>query len=744
MSGIVKERTRSAAVLVSMLALTGVGWASIAAEPPPSNAPEIIVTTPRGRTSGGIDPLLEVSPSELESYGVDTLSDLVAALRPLTRSSRSDQMAVVLINGHLAGPTEFDNLPREAIERVEVLPESVALQYGFSENQRVLNFVLREHYRAVPVRIGESGATEGGDQSLSADSSVVRLEDEARVTLLASYRNSAWLRDSDRGISAPDNDYRTLQPETNDTKIAGTLSRSLYGVSASVEASFDVMSAKSLQGVADVGAGAGPGTGAASPLEVSSPTRSARMATQLTGLWHDFLWGATAYYLHVASSASSDTGVGANGSELVDRSESGFNAGNLQLSLSGRPGSLPAGPVIANGKFTLQYQGFATGDDQPGAPVTASNLVRTVRSGNINASIPIANRDRGVLPSLGELAATFNATIDNVSNFGTLVGASYGLDWTPLSKVHLDGIYTDHRTAPTVQQLRAPPLYTANVESFDYVTAQTAYVTEVTGGNDALSATDGRQATFGLSIGPFIGKTEFLAHYEQSRIGNAIGALPPTTADVELAFPDRFIRDAAGNLIEIDDRWVNLASERTDDVKWGVNVWIPLGEAAARAMPNRVEFSLFDTWYLRDVTLIRSGIPALDLLDGAPSDVTGGQPRHKIEFHTLVHQNGFGVLMAAAWRSPTVVGSGDASAPDPIRFSALGTADLRVFADLARLPPTRGRAWANGARMSLAVTNVFDRRQSVYDARGMTPAAFQPGYLDPPGRVIALTVRKVF
>ena len=126
-----------------------------------ASTPEIVVTIPRGSASGGIEPLLELSPSELDSYGADTLSDLVTALRPLTRSSRTDQMAVVLINGHLAGQTEFDNLPREAVERVEVLPESVALQYGFSENQRVLNFVLREHYSAVPTRAADSGATEG-------------------------------------------------------------------------------------------------------------------------------------------------------------------------------------------------------------------------------------------------------------------------------------------------------------------------------------------------------------------------------------------------------------------------------------------------------------------------------------------------------------------------------------------------------------------------------------------------------
>lgn len=100
---------------------------------PNAPAPEITVTAPRGLTVGGIAPLLELSPSELESYGADSLSDLVDALKFLTRSSRSDGAPVVLINGHLAGIAEFANLPSDAVERVEVLPETVALQYGFSE-----------------------------------------------------------------------------------------------------------------------------------------------------------------------------------------------------------------------------------------------------------------------------------------------------------------------------------------------------------------------------------------------------------------------------------------------------------------------------------------------------------------------------------------------------------------------------------------------------------------------------------
>jgi hypothetical protein len=706
---------------------------------PPS---EITVTAPRGTANGGIEPLLELSPSELDAYGADSLTDLVAALRPLTRSSRSDQMAVVLINGHLAGQTEFDNLPREAIERVEVLPESVSLQYGFSENQRVLNFVLREHYSAVPIRATESGATEGGGQATAADASLVRLNDEARVTLLASYKDNAWLRDSDRGIDVPDSSFYTLLPDTTDTKVAATVSRSILGVSSSFEASYEVASTRSLQGLAtDTSSAAGE---IEQPLDASGAVRTSRVALQLTGLLHDFIWGTTVYYMHVASRSTSDLGFDGADEMSIDRTESAFNIGNLQLSLSGPTVSLPAGPVIANFKFGLQYQGFDTRDAEPGAALTTSDLVRTVRSASVNASVPIANRDRDILPALGEISGTFSASLDSVSDFGNLFSESVGLDWHPVKKLHFDAIYTDHRTAPTVQQLQAPPIYTRNVETFDYITQQTVYLTEITGGNDSLAPTDSRQGSFGVSVGPFAGKTEFLAHYQESRIGNAIGALPPTTAAVESAFPDRFVRDADGTLIEIDDRWVNLEHAQVDDVIWGVNAWIPLGESQAKAMANRLEFSLFDTWYLRDVTLIRPGIPELNLLAGAPSDVTGGQPRHKIEFHALYHRDGFGTLLAVAWRSPTVVGSGDPAAPDPIYFSSLGTADLRVFLDLGHLPWMRSASWAQGARASLAVTNLFDRRQTVHDADGATPTAFEPGFLDPLGRVLALTIRKVF
>jgi hypothetical protein len=692
------------------------------------DSPEVTVTAPRGLTSGAIAPLLQLSPSDLESYGVDTMADLVDALKPMTRSTRSDQTPVVLINGHLAGAVEFDNLPREAIERVEVLPESVALQYGFSENQRVLNFVLREHYRAVPTRLTESGATEGGDRTTALDASLVRLEDEARITVLGSYWENAWLRESDRRIEQPDSFDRTLQPDKSEAKIATTISRSILGVSSSLESSLDVIRTKALQGAVDLNAGV------LEPLTQNARQSTARIAGQFTGQLGRFVWGATGSYVHIGSNSSGGIGLDPAGNLLVDRTDSALNAGNLQLSLSGSVATLPAGLVIANAKFGFQYQGFGSEDAFPGSPSSRSNLVRTVRSGSFNTSIPIADR----------LSATVNVTLDDVSNVGALWSQSYGLDWIPIKKVHLDAIFTDHRTAPTVQQVLAPPIFTPNVEMFDFVAGQTVFVTTIGGGAPDLRATDDKVASFGLSLGPFFGKTTFSAHYEQNRIRNAVGLLPPLTTDVELAFPERFIRDSEGTLTEVDDRSVNLQRQNLNDLKWGFNAWLPWGTAPTGASPNRFEFSAFDTWYLRDQILIRDGIAPLDLLNGAPSDVAGGQARHRIDLRVIAYKDGFGAVLSGTWRSATSVNSGDPSALDALSFSALGTMDSRMFVDFARLKVTRGQPWAKGTRASLVVLNVFDKRQSVLDSTGATPLAFSPGYLDPQGRTLWFTLRKVF
>jgi iron complex outermembrane receptor protein len=250
-------------------------------------------------------------------------------------------------------------------------------------------------------------------------------------------------------------------------------------------------------------------------------------------------------------------------------------------------------------------------------------------------------------------------------------------------------------------------------------------------------------ASFGVSLGPFIGKSTFSAHYEQHRTRDAVGTLPPLTLDVEQAFPERFVRNADGTLVEVDNRSVNLQHQDLDDLKWGFNAWFPFDSSSGGAS-NGLEFSVFDSWYLKDEILIRDGISRLDLLNGAPANGAGGQPRHQIDWSALVYRDGLGAGLNGTWRSATSVDSSDTSAPDALRVSALGIVNLHVFADLGRLPTTHDHSWAHGMRVAVQILNLFDRRQSVQDSAGLTPLAFAPGYLDPVGRTVTLNVRKAF
>ena len=69
--------------------------------------------------------------------------------------------------------------------------------------------------------------------------------------------------------------------------------------------------------------------------------------------------------------------------------------------------------------------------------------------------------------------------------------------------------------------------------------------------------------------------------------------------------------------------------------------------------------------------------------------------------------------------------------------------NLRLFADLGQQPIAREHKWLRGARATLSINNVFDSRQDVRTPAGLTPISYQPDLMDPVGRSVKLTVRKL-
>ena len=73
--------------------------------------------------------------TDTAAYGASNIAELLTYLEPLTRSSRgrADGQPVLLVNGRrISGFREIQGMPSEAIERIDILPEEVALEYGYA------------------------------------------------------------------------------------------------------------------------------------------------------------------------------------------------------------------------------------------------------------------------------------------------------------------------------------------------------------------------------------------------------------------------------------------------------------------------------------------------------------------------------------------------------------------------------------------------------------------------------------
>src|SRR3546814_17123454 len=69
----------------------------------------------------------------------------------------------LLVNGRrISGFGSVRNIPPEAIAKVEIFPEEVALEYGYAATERVVNFVLKPDFRPISVEAEAGIPTQGG------------------------------------------------------------------------------------------------------------------------------------------------------------------------------------------------------------------------------------------------------------------------------------------------------------------------------------------------------------------------------------------------------------------------------------------------------------------------------------------------------------------------------------------------------------------------------------------------------
>jgi hypothetical protein len=90
------------------------------------------------------------------------------------------------------------------------------------------------------------------------------------------------------------------------------------------------------------------------------------------------------------------------------------------------------------------------------------------------------------------------------------------------------------------------------------------------------------------------------------------------------------------------------------------------------------------------------------------------------------------------------VAGGSRSAVGDLRFDDFSTVNLRLFANLGQMRElVRDYPWARGARVTLQITHLTNSKPDVRDTAGRVPLSYQPDDLDPIGREVRLTFRKL-
>ena len=599
----------------------------VAADPDGDLKTDIVVTAPsiKGQVDTAEAPIATLNEADIQATGATSVAELLTRISPQTGSGRGrgggggGGMPVVLVNGQrVTNFRELRNFPPEAIRRVEILPETVALKYGFPPDTRVVNLILKPKFRSKSAEASYALPTLGGFSSWALESSLTRIDGPARLSLTASTDDTTPLFESERGViqqvpalatvstDPQTGQNRTLIGDSRNFGLNAAWTRGLgkdgLGGSFSLSGAANRADSHSYQGL-DAVVLTGPGGNSVLRTLPGPLERVSHVTTLQAGAGYNTFLGTWQLNTTVDGShteTDSQFDRRANTASLVsaaaagtlpitgplpilpdagfDTTSSKVNSLTSLATLIGRPLRVPAGSVSATFKAGYAWSGIASSDSR--STTGDVNLTRGDLSVGTNLSIPITSRRERFGQGIGDLTLNLSAGYDNLSDFGSLTDWSASLTWAPTAKLNFGASYIVNQAAPSLGQLGNPQTITLNVPVYDFSRGQPALVSITTGGNPLLIKEQQRDLKFSANWQlPFISNSNVIVEYFRNRSDNVSASFPILTPDIEAAFPGRVTRDGSGRLISIDQRPVTFARQDGSRLRWGLNTSGGFGKA---------------------------------------------------------------------------------------------------------------------------------------------------------------------
>lgn len=566
-------------------------------------------------------PILTLNEEDVASYGASSLSELLEALAPQTGSGRGRGSGgpVILLNGQrISSFREIRDIPPEAIRRMEVLPEEVALKYGYPATQRVVNFILKDKFASKTLAGEYNVPTMGGFADSELEAGTVRINKANRLNLHAKLEDTSMLTEAERGVIqdpdtvptvATDPDparSRSLVDDSRELTVNGTWSTALAGGrggSLSINGAYTRADSRGLLGLDTARLAAPDGSSAlrsfAGPLVQDTQTDT--FQTGVTFNKPVSGWDLTATVDASHSETRTDTDREADVSGLVADAAAGLLAidGPLPslapggydrarskdltltslLTASGTPFRLSAGKASLTVKGGVNYTRSNNDTTRNGGQETL--FTRSDFSAGVNLALPLTSRREQVLSGVGDITLNLSAGLNKISNFGTLVDWSTGLTWSPTPKLNFQASYFVDAAAPTLAQLGSPEVQSFNRTVYDFTRGETALVTIIGGGNPDLKRERQRDLKLGVNWElPGLRNSNLVVEYFRNRSSDVTQSFPLLTPAIEAAFPDRVVRDDAGRLIAIDQRPVTFSEIKSSRMRWGFNLSGTIGKPA--------------------------------------------------------------------------------------------------------------------------------------------------------------------
>jgi iron complex outermembrane receptor protein len=205
---------------------------------------------------------------------------------------------------------------------------------------------------------------------------------------------------------------------------------------------------------------------------------------------------------------------------------------------------------------------------------------------NVNALTPKHRNIKAayaevLVPILSTLEVTGAVRIDDYTGFGSTTNPKVTIKWRPIEPILLRGSYNTSFRVPTFNQIfngiTVSPYAGSDIADPVKCPGGVPNLTNpacgfirpdiATGGNAALGPETAKQFSAGIVITPAPRFSASLDWWSIS-VDNTIATLTlRQLIDNANLFPDRFIRDAGGTIVAIDDTWLNAGARRTQGLE---------------------------------------------------------------------------------------------------------------------------------------------------------------------------------